>query len=81
MGGATIRKGTWVVEAQWYASTSDGQGRKSYKRVPETVHVPVSSLVQEVGLEWRLEGRSGGESHLSKDSHLALMSHNFSNVV
>ena len=81
MGGTTIRKGTWVVEAQWYSSTSDDQGRKTYKLLPETVHVPVGSLVQEVRLEWRLEGRTGGESHLSKESHVALVSHNFSNVV
>ena len=81
MGGTTIRKGTWVVEAQWYSSTSDDQCRKSYKLLPETVHVPVGSLVQEVGLQWRLEGRTGGESHLSKESHVALVSHNFSNVV
>lgn len=81
MGGTSIRKGAWVVEAQWYSSTSDNQGRKSYKLLPETVHVPVGSLVQEVGLQWRLEGRTGGESHLSKESHAALVSHNFSNVV
>ena len=81
VGGTSIRKGTWVVEAQWYSSTSDNQGRKSYKLLPETVHVPVGSLVQEVGLQWRLEGRTGGESHLSKESHAALVSHNFSNVV
>ena len=32
-------------------------------------------------LKWAREGRvPNGESILSKDSHLALMSHNFSNV-
>ena len=70
-----------VREVALYSSTSDDQGRKSYKLLPETVHVPVGSLVQEVRLEWRLEGRTGGESHLSKESHVALVSHNFSNVV
>jgi hypothetical protein len=70
-----------VVEAQWYESTSDDQGRKSYKLIEGTVHVPVTALVQEHGLEWAREGRGpSGESLLSKESHLALMSHNFSNV-
>jgi hypothetical protein len=79
-GGTTIRTGQWVVKAQWYSSTSDHQGRKSYVLLPETVYVPVTALVQECGLEWRLEGRSGGESILSTESHLRLMSHNYSNV-
>ena len=79
-GGSTIRTGQWVVEAQWYSSTSDAQGRKSYELLPERVHVPVGSLVQEHRLEWQHEGRSGGESILSQKSHLALISHNFSNV-
>jgi hypothetical protein len=79
-GGSTIRSGQWVVEAQWYSSTSDAQGRKSYKLSPERVHVPVASLVQEHRLEWQHEGRSGGESILSPQSHLALISHNFSMV-
>ena len=70
-----------MVEAQWYESTSDDQGRKSYKLIEGTVHVPVTALVQEHGLEWAREGRGpSGESLLSKESHLALMSHNFSNV-
>ena len=80
VGGSTIRTGQWLVAAQWYSSTSDAKGRKSYKLLPEIVHVPVASLVQEHGLEWHREGRSGGESILSQQSHLALISHNFSNV-
>ena len=79
-GGATIRTGQWVVKAQWYSSTSDDQGRKSYELLPEIVYIPITALVQESGLEWRLEGRSGGESILSKESHLRLMSHNYSNL-
>ena len=79
-GGTTIRAGQWVVEAQWYSSTSDLQGRKSYQLLEGTVTVPVSALVQERGLEWRHEGRTGGQSILADASHLALMSHNYSNV-
>ena len=79
-GGTTIRTGTWVVEAQWYLSTSDDQGRKSYKLLPDLVQVPIVSLVQEHGLEWAHEGRSGGQSILSAEYHLALMSHNYSNL-
>ena len=48
--------------------------------LPELMHVPVASLVQEHGLEWAHEGRSGGQSILSPESHLRLMSHNYSNV-
>lgn len=79
-GGTTISKNTWIVDAQWYLSTSDDQGRKSYKLLPDLVQVPIVSLVQEHGLEWAHEGRSGGQSILSAQSHLALMSHNYSNV-
>ena len=79
-GGNTIRKGTWVVEAQWYLSTSDNQGRKSYSLLEEIVHVPVGSIVQEHGLEWQREGRHGRDNLLSTQSHVALMAHNFSNV-
>ena len=53
------------MEAEWYSSTSDDQGRKSYKLLPERVHVPIGSLVQRHGLEWVHEGRSGHESILS----------------
>jgi hypothetical protein len=81
-GGTTIRTNQWVVKAQWYSSTSDDQGRKSYTLLPEIVYVPVKALVQESELEWRLEGRSasGGDSILTKESHLRLMSHNYSNL-
>ena len=81
-GGRTIACNQWYIEAQWYLSTSDDQGRKSYKLEPEIVYIPVGSLVQEHGLSWEREGRGvNGESILSNNSHLALMSHNFSNVV
>jgi len=80
-GGTTIRKDTWIVEAQWYLSTSDDQGRKSYSLLDGTVHVPVASLVQEHGLAWAHQGRgANGQSILSKEAHAALMSHNYSNV-
>ena len=77
----TIAKNQWFVEVQWYLSTSDDQARKSYKLLPEIAHVPVGALVQEHGLSWEREGRGpSGESILSNASHLALMSHNYSNV-
>ena len=44
-GGTTISKNTWIVDAQWYLSTSDDQGRKSYQLLPELVQVPIISLV------------------------------------
>ena len=79
-GGRSIAKNAWIVEAQWYECTSDDQGRKSYRLLEGLAHVPIGSLVQEAELKWQHEGRSGGESILSKESHLALMSHNYSNV-
>ena len=79
-GGRTIAKNAWFIEAQWYECTSDDQGRKSYKLLDELAHVPIGSLVQEDELTWQHEGRSGGHSILSQESHLALMSHNYSNV-
>ena len=77
-GGKTIRKGTLVVTAEWYVSTSDSQDRKSYKLLEgEKVTVPVASLVQEHGLEWAREmrGGTGCECILSNESHIALMQH------
>ena len=41
-GGRTIAKNQWSIKAQWYLSTSDDQGRKSYKLLPEEVHIPVA---------------------------------------
>ena len=81
-GGRTISSNQWYVEVQWYLSTSDDQGRKSYSLEPEIAHIPIGSIVPEHRLSWDREGRGpNGESILSKESHLALMSHNFSNVV
>jgi len=82
VGGTTIRTGAWYVEAEWYLSTSDDQGRKSYKLLAgKVVSVPVVSFVQEKGLVWSHEGRTGGQSILSPESHLALVQHNYSNVL
>ena len=94
VGGTTIRTNAWYVEAEWYSSTSDDQGRKSYKLLAgEVVSVPVVSFVQELmteyhvkvgdgrhGLVWSHEGRTDGQSILSPESHLALVQHNYSNV-
>ena len=79
-GGRSIAKNAWIIEAQRYECTSDDQGRKSYKLLDGIAHVPIGSLVQEDTLTWQHEGRSGGQSILSRESHLALMSHNYSNV-
>ena len=79
-GGRTIAKNQWFVEAQWYLSTSDNQGSKRYKLLPEIVHVPPDTFIQEHELEWSHEGRGDGESILSDASHVALMWHNYSNV-
>ena len=79
-GGTTIAKNQYYVEAQWYVSSSDNNLCKKYQLLPETVHVPVSTLVQEHELEWEHEGRSGGESTLKEKCHAILMQHNYSNV-
>mmetsp|Transcript_33919 Transcript_33919/g.106473 ORF Transcript_33919/g.106473 Transcript_33919/m.106473 type:complete len:190 (-) Transcript_33919:11-580(-) len=79
-GGRTIAKNQWFVEAQWYLSASDNQGSKRYKLLPEIVHVPPDTFIQEHELEWSHEGRGDGESILSDASHVALMGHNYSNV-
>lgn len=81
--GSTIRKGTWVIDAQWYASTSDDPNRRSYKLLDDpVVHVPVKSLVQEKGLEFERGGaRTGLESLLGDECHLRIVRWNFiSNV-
>ena len=66
------------LQAQWYLSNSDNQGVKSYELLEEIVHIPVASLVQEHGLHWQRESRA--QCLLSQESHVALMSHNYSNV-
>ena len=81
-GGTTIQAKAWVVDARWYLSTSDYQGRKSYKLLEEKMTLAVKSMVQERELAWEREGRAGAgsESLLSRASHVALMSHNYSNL-
>lgn len=69
-----------MVEAQWFLSTSDDQGRKSYRLLPGLVHIPVAAMIREHGLEWTREGRSSGESILSPASHLKLARHNYNDV-
>ena len=51
---------------------------KSYELLEGIVHIPVASLVQEHGLHWHRESRA--QCLLSQESHVALMSHNYSNV-
>ena len=80
-GGKTIAKNQWFVEAQWYRSTSHDPVVKRYKLLDGVVHVPPDAFIQEHELEWAHEGRAEGESILSDASHVALMKHNYSNVV
>lgn len=76
---STIRKGSLIFDAQWYASTSDGE-RRSYKLISdETVHILVKSVVQEADLEFDREGSH--DRILGDAAHLKIMRHNFSNVV
>ena len=51
-GGTTLRADSWVVDAQWYLSTSDAQNRKSYKALDRIVQIPVGALIQEHRLAW-----------------------------
>ena len=77
-GGTTLRTDSWVVDAQWYLSTSDAQNRKSYKLLEPIVHIPVGALIQEHGLVWARE--AAHEPILTPASHDLLMLHNYSNV-
>ena len=77
-GGTTLRMDTWVVDAQWYLSTSDAQNRKSYTLLEPIVQIPVSALIQEHGLVWVRE--TAHEPILMPASHDLLMLHNYSNV-
>lgn len=77
--GSTIRKGTWIIDAHWYASTSESQERRSYKLLGDSlVHVPVQSLVQETDLHFERSSRH--DSILGDECHLKIMRWNFSNV-
>ena len=78
-GGTTLRTDSWVVNAQWYVSTSDAQNRKSYKLLEPVVQIPVGALIQEHGLQWMRE--AAHEPILKPASHDLLMLHNYSNVV
>jgi hypothetical protein len=81
VAGATLRKGSWVVDAHWYLCTSDDQERKAYKLLcgeGEATVVPVASMVREHGLEFMRESRT--DAILKGCSHLALIEHNNSNV-
>ena len=87
--GATIRGGTWIIDAYWCESTSGNQERRSYKlknqkKVDGVLqdlplsHVPIGSLVQEPDLEFDREGMH--DRILGDAAHLNIMRHNFSNV-
>ena len=78
--GSGIRKGTLVIKAEWYDSTSSANSRRhSYKLLPGVVYVPVSSIIQELGLDFMFGGSLSGDSCLSDEDHARLMAHNFAN--
>ena len=80
VGYKGIRKGTLVVKAQWYDATSpDNSRRRSYKILPETVHVAVRSMIQEQQLEFMRGGSESGDCCLSDETHARLMCHNYEN--
>ena len=70
------------MRVQWYLSTSENprDKRQSYKLLPEINYLDdVRTVIQEEGLAFRHEGRSGSaaESTLDDDQHDRIMSHNF----
>ena len=78
---STIRKGIWIFDAYFFASTSEDQERRSYKLLSgldQVVHLLVKSVVQEPDLEFEREGSH--DRILGDAAHLSLMRHNYSNV-
>jgi hypothetical protein len=51
-------------------------GRK-YKLLPEIVHVPVRSIIQEQELEFMRGGSESGDSTFPDNLHTRVMTHNF----
>lgn len=76
-----IKRGTWVVRAQWYNSTAIDHHTKrhGYKLLPDYVYLEVRSVIQEHDLEFQHEGRatSAAECTLLDASHSRVMQHNF----
>jgi hypothetical protein len=70
-----------VVRAQWYLSTAEDHRAKrhGYQLLPEKVLVKVSTIIQELDLEFKHEGRAGtaAECVLSDEAHDRIMGHNF----
>ena len=64
-----------------YLSTAEDHRVKQqkYKLLPDIVYIKVSTIIQEVGLEFKHEGRSGSaaECTLSEEAHDRIMGHNF----
>ena len=79
--GKTITAGHYIIDVRWYACTSDDSNHKAYRLLEgENVHLKMSGLVTEVGLEWAHYSPRQATGVLSDGSHLALMRHNYSNV-
>ena len=76
---------TWVVKAQWYLSTADDHRdkRQGYKLLSDPVYVKVSTIIQELGLQFQHEGRAGSDalSTLGEAEHDRIMGHNFASYL
>ena len=53
--------------------------RLKYKLLPGVVHIKISTIIQEVRLEFQHEGRTGSaaECTLKDADHATIMTHNF----
>jgi len=79
--GKTITAGHYIVDVRWYECTSDDPNHKAYRLLEGgIVHLKMSALITEVGLEWAHYSPRLATGVLSDGSHLALMQHNYSNV-
>lgn len=80
--GGTIATTQWAVKAQWYLSESDDPSHRTYKLLPEVVHLPLNCVVQASDLEFHrnMRDESGGVRGVLTDaSHLSIVAHNLDN--
>lgn len=75
--GSVIRKGMWIVDAEWYECISDDPQIRKYKLVEGVIHLPIGSIVTEIGLKFNAGHH---EFLLGDDEHRKISQHNFSNV-
>ena len=80
--GGTIATTQWAVKAQWYLSESDDPSHRTYKLLPEVVHLPLNCVVQASDLEFHrnMRDESGGVRGVLTDaSNLSIVAHNLDN--